>query len=153
MLLSWPHFFKADPKLREQIDGLYPDKDKHELQIDILPQLGVGLRAAIRLQINLFIEVDGVAKLKNAKDAFIPIIWFEDGIEEFDDEDTISLLRSATVEPALIRDVLYPIMFAVGFLFIIIFSILLTLSFRKSRNNQCLSDDIQMIQQPNHGKL
>lgn len=56
MLLSWPHFYKADPKLLNQIDGLNPDKDKHEFHVDILPQLGVGLRAAVRLQINIFIE-------------------------------------------------------------------------------------------------
>ena len=56
MLLSWPHFYNGDPRLREIVDGLKPDKEKHEFQIDILPQLGVGLRAAIRLQINIFFE-------------------------------------------------------------------------------------------------
>ena len=56
MLLSWPHFYRADPDLLTQVDGLQPDKEKHEFAIDILPQLGVGLRAAIRLQINIFIE-------------------------------------------------------------------------------------------------
>ena len=38
------------------VEGLKPDRDKHEFQIDILPQLGVGLRAAIRMQINIFLE-------------------------------------------------------------------------------------------------
>ena len=56
MLLSWPHFYRADPDLLGQVEGLQPDKEKHEFAIDILPQLGVGLRAAIRLQINIFIE-------------------------------------------------------------------------------------------------
>ena len=56
MLLSWPHFYNGDPSLVQNIEGLNPDKDKHEFQIDILPQLGVGLRAAIRLQINIFLE-------------------------------------------------------------------------------------------------
>ena len=40
----------------QMVEGLKPDRDKHEFQIDILPQLGVGLRAAIRMQINIFLE-------------------------------------------------------------------------------------------------
>ena len=56
MLLSWPHFYNGDPELLRQVEGIRPDKDKHEFGIDILPQLGVGLRAAVRLQINIFIE-------------------------------------------------------------------------------------------------
>ena len=96
-------------------------------------------------------RVDGVAKLKNASDVFVPIIWFEDGVEELDDEDTISVLRSATVEPALIKDVLYPILFAVGILVTFIFSVMLTLTFHKKRSSPFLSDDIQMVQNP--GKL
>ena len=56
MLLSWPHFYNGDPKLLDQVEGLLPDKEKHQFAIDILPQLGVGLRAAIRLQINIFME-------------------------------------------------------------------------------------------------
>ena len=56
MLLSWPHFYGGDPALLQQVEGLDPDKEKHQFGIDILPQLGVGLRAAIRLQINIFIE-------------------------------------------------------------------------------------------------
>ena len=40
----------------QMVEGLKPDEDKHEFQIDILPQLGVGLRAAIRMQINIFLE-------------------------------------------------------------------------------------------------
>ena len=110
MLLSWPHFYGGDPSLVEQVEGLSPDIDKHQFGIDILPQLGVGLRAAIRLQINIFLElvlgcyvlsdfilivfrVDGVTALANTTDAFLPIVWFDDGIEELNDPDTISLLK------------------------------------------------------------
>jgi len=133
MLLSWPHFYNGDPDLLQNIEGLSPDKDKHEFQVDILPLLGVGLRAAIRLQINIFLEVDGVNKLSNASDAFVPIIWFEDGIEEIDDEETISLLQSAVLKPALIQSILYPILFAVG-IFVILLNI--SLLIRRHFNNE-----------------
>ena len=56
MLLSWPHFYSGEERLLSQVEGLRPEKEKHELGVDILPQLGVGLRANIRMQINVFIE-------------------------------------------------------------------------------------------------
>lgn len=70
--------------------------------------------------ISILVRVEGVSKLANASDAFVPIIWFEDGIEEIDDEETISLLKSAVLQPALIQSILYPILFAVGILVILI---------------------------------
>jgi len=134
MLLSWPHFYNGDPRLREIVDGLKPDKEKHEFQIDILPQLGVGLRAAIRLQINIFFETQGVTKLENATDAYVPIVWFEDGIEELDDLETIALLRSAVIQPALIHTILYPVLFAVGILIFLI-SLACLMRWHKNREN------------------
>ena len=56
MFLSWPHFYRADPRLREAVLGLQPREDKHQFHLDILPQLGVGLRAAVRLQINILLQ-------------------------------------------------------------------------------------------------
>ena len=56
MLLSWPHLLGADPRLRERVGGLQPHPDRHELRVEVLPQLGVALRATIRLQININIE-------------------------------------------------------------------------------------------------
>jgi len=120
MLLSWPHFYNGDTRLLQVVEGLTPDPDKHEFQIDILPQIGVGLRAAIRMQINIFLETQGVTKLENATDAYVPIVWFEDGIEELDDPETINLLRSAVLQPALIHAILYPTLFAVGFLVLLV---------------------------------
>jgi len=119
MLLSWPHFYGGDPGLLEQVEGLSPNKDKHQFGIDILPQLGVGLRAAIRLQINIFLETEGVTALDNSTDVFLPIVWFDDGIEELSDPDTISLLKSAVVEPAKIQSILYPVLLVVGFLLLV----------------------------------
>ena len=72
-------------------------------------------------------------KLSNASDAFVPIIWFEDGIEEIDDEETISLLQSAVLKPALIQSILYPILFAVG-IFVILLNI--SLLIRRHFNNE-----------------
>ena len=36
-MLSWPHFFQADPALLEDVDGLHPEQDKHQFVIDLVP--------------------------------------------------------------------------------------------------------------------
>lgn len=133
MLLSWPHFYNGDSWLVSQVEGLRPDKDKHEFGVDILPELGVGLRAAIRMQINIFIEVSGVNQLANATDAFVPIVWFDDGLEELNDEKTIQLLKSAILEPVKIQRVLYPVLLTVGILTILICLTILVIKFIKNK--------------------
>lgn len=37
-MLSFPHFYLADPKLREAVEGISPpDPEKHQLFIDVQP--------------------------------------------------------------------------------------------------------------------
>ena len=36
-LMSWPHFFEADPKLLKDIEGLEPVQQKHQFYIDLQP--------------------------------------------------------------------------------------------------------------------
>lgn len=38
--VSLPHFLNADPSLLEEVDGLHPDKEKHETYV-ILQQVSV----------------------------------------------------------------------------------------------------------------
>jgi len=35
--LSYPHFYNADQKLLEDVEGLLPDKEKHETFFKIQP--------------------------------------------------------------------------------------------------------------------
>lgn len=38
VMLSFPHFYLADPKLREAVEGISPpDPERHELFIDVQP--------------------------------------------------------------------------------------------------------------------
>ena len=37
LVMSWPHFFQADPKLLDDVIGLEPDQEKHQFQLDVLP--------------------------------------------------------------------------------------------------------------------
>ena len=37
VMLSWPHFFQADPKLIDAVEGLQPNQAKHQFSIDVQP--------------------------------------------------------------------------------------------------------------------
>lgn len=35
IVMSFPHYYKADPVMLETIDGLHPKRENHEFYIDI----------------------------------------------------------------------------------------------------------------------
>ena len=82
--------------------------------------MGVGMRAAVKSQINLVMrQMDNVRQLKGVRDMIFPILWFTDGVEDLEDEDTISLLQTAIHTPEMARNLLYPIMLVVGVLMVL----------------------------------
>ncbi|XP_059480406.1 scavenger receptor class B member 1 isoform X1 [Neocloeon triangulifer] len=81
--LSYPHFYKADPKLLAAVEGLEPSKEKHGTFFKIQPKLGVTLEASVKVQLNLKVEkqsfINAVAKFRSI---MFPIIWAEEGVSE-----------------------------------------------------------------------
>ena len=60
-------------------------------------------------------------------------MWFEDGLEELDDEETIKLLKSAVLEPVRIQRVLYPVLLIVGTLTILTSLTILVINLIKNK--------------------
>ena len=56
--LSYPHFYQADPSYRNAVEGLKPDKDKHQFYVDIAPEFGFPLAIRPRFQLNVVIKKD-----------------------------------------------------------------------------------------------
>ena len=56
--LSYPHFYQADPKYLNAVEGLKPDKDKHQFYVDISPEFGFPLAIRPRFQLNVVIKKD-----------------------------------------------------------------------------------------------
>jgi hypothetical protein len=52
VFVSFPHFYLADPRLVQAVKGLSPNKDAHEIFLDIEPQTGLLAVAKKRLQVN-----------------------------------------------------------------------------------------------------
>uniref|UniRef100_A0A336L1I8 CSON002486 protein n=1 Tax=Culicoides sonorensis TaxID=179676 RepID=A0A336L1I8_CULSO len=74
---SFPHFYLADESYLEAVEGLSPDKEKHEMYITLEPEIGLPLEIRARLQINLFLRNDPMLSFyKNVPDVYIPMFWF-----------------------------------------------------------------------------
>ncbi|KAJ9593543.1 hypothetical protein L9F63_014907, partial [Diploptera punctata] len=121
IMLSFPHFYLADPKLREAVKGISPpDAEKHQLYIDVQPTMGVALRARARIQLNLAVsQVVDIKQVATFPDIVFPIMWFEDGIDDLPEEVT-DLLSLATNAPPIARAVLSYGLFVIGAILLIV---------------------------------
>uniref|UniRef100_A0A224XN62 Scavenger receptor class B member 1 n=2 Tax=Triatominae TaxID=70999 RepID=A0A224XN62_9HEMI len=121
VMLSFPHFYLADPKLREAVEGISePDPEKHGFWLDVQPNMGVALRAQARIQINLAVsQVKDIKQVETFPDIVFPIMWFEDGISGLPVEVT-NLLNLATTVPPVLRTALLYILFIAGALLLVL---------------------------------
>ncbi|XP_047038943.1 scavenger receptor class B member 1 [Helicoverpa zea] len=121
IMLSFPHFYLADPMLREQVEGISPpEPEKHRLFIDVQPEMGIAMRARARIQINLAVsQVVDIKQVANFPDIVFPILWFEEGIDELPEQVT-SLLRLATKVPTVARAALGWGLSALGILLLLL---------------------------------
>ncbi|XP_063927143.1 protein peste-like [Zophobas morio] len=84
---SLPHFHKAEPYFNSLVEGLHPEKEKHDFYIVVEPYTGFTLQARARLQINLLLHsIPGVTIYENVPTAFLPIMWFDHRIDVPDSE-------------------------------------------------------------------
>lgn len=82
-MLSWPHFLHAEEKYRNAVEGLSPDQDTHGFWFDIQDVTGTTLSAKARIQINMDVKrIDAFTAMSKVNNTVIPILWFEEGIDE-----------------------------------------------------------------------
>lgn len=75
--VSLPHFHKADPILRERINGMNPKDDEHNFYITLEPTSGIPLDVAARLQVNILLQPSKFASfMKNVPTIYFPVFWF-----------------------------------------------------------------------------
>uniref|UniRef100_A0A1I8M439 CD36 family protein n=1 Tax=Musca domestica TaxID=7370 RepID=A0A1I8M439_MUSDO len=76
--MSFPHFYQADPFYVDQVEGLEPDKEKHEFYMILEPKTGLTLEVAARFQVNMLVEpIKGISIYEDVPRIFFPLIWFE----------------------------------------------------------------------------
>nr|UEN71286.1 sensory neuron membrane protein 1 [Gregopimpla kuwanae] len=86
VVASLPHFYMVDESYLEQVIGLQPTKDKHQLDIDFEPMTGTPMSARKRLQFNMFVfPIEKVKTMKTFPTALFPLFWVEEGVTLGDD--------------------------------------------------------------------
>lgn len=87
VVISTPHFYNGDSKLRDSVEGLSPSALNHDTFIDIEPMTGAVLRVRRRLQVNIELAPKSdFPPTKALKERIIhPIIWMDQSITVPDD--------------------------------------------------------------------
>lgn len=76
--LSLPHFYYADPYYVNAVEGLHPERDKHELYMTLEPTTGLILDLSARMQINVQLQpLEGFGEFANLPHLIFPVLWFE----------------------------------------------------------------------------
>eukprot|EP00096_Caligus_rogercresseyi_P010603 TRINITY_DN3930_c0_g1_i1.p1 TRINITY_DN3930_c0_g1~~TRINITY_DN3930_c0_g1_i1.p1 ORF type:complete len:633 (-),score=188.22 TRINITY_DN3930_c0_g1_i1:556-2454(-) len=152
IVLSWPHFLGANESARNSVEGLRPLEESHGFWFDVQPTTGTTMSARARIQINLAIKnVPGFSQVKKVKDIVMPILWFDEGLEELGPELS-AVIGQAVLAPPIYKNYIFCIFLGLcaSTLIIVIvalirFALNKSLSHNASGNNrrrQTLSSDM-----------
>jgi len=89
LALSYPHFYMADPWYLNSVEGLKPEKEKHEFYVDIAPKFGFPLAIRPKFQLNAIIERDTDIEVMSQfqeEPLVLPFLWAQDGFSEPSEE-------------------------------------------------------------------
>ncbi|XP_061590255.1 lysosome membrane protein 2c [Cololabis saira] len=81
IIMSSPHFYQADEKFVQDVFGMNPKKELHETNIDINPLTGIVLRAAKRVQINVYVEkIKTFSQTGNVRTVVLPVVYLNESV-------------------------------------------------------------------------
>lgn len=79
--ISFPHFYRGDPTLVQDVDGLVKPQNEadYETYVDLHPEMGFAMGGKIRLQMNIQVKKSfGISQLdKFEDDMILPVAWVE----------------------------------------------------------------------------
>ncbi|XP_035218521.1 scavenger receptor class B member 1-like isoform X1 [Stegodyphus dumicola] len=101
VVLSFPHFYFADPSYLKGVDGLRPNSSLHSFHIDVEPNTGFSIDAAVRFQVNLNVQrISGISQLSNVRQVMFPVFWAEIAFTLTD--DLAHVFKSKVNQPKVI---------------------------------------------------
>ncbi|KAG8256131.1 protein croquemort-like isoform X1 [Homalodisca vitripennis] len=76
-MVSWPHFYLADPSYRKAVVGMNPDAEHHQFYMDMAEVTSVPLAVRGRMQLNILMQtVPDIDMFKNISWTVMPMMWF-----------------------------------------------------------------------------
>ncbi|XP_075716853.1 lysosome membrane protein 2 [Rhinoderma darwinii] len=131
IILSSPHFYQADESVITSVIGIHPKKEDHETFMDINPLTGLLIRAAKRMQVNVYVrqipDYDITQKLQTL---YFPVMHLNESV--LIDDQSAGKLGSVLLEARVVANVPFIIM-ALGIIFGIVFVVLVC---RPSRSRE-----------------
>ncbi|XP_035795315.1 protein croquemort-like [Anopheles albimanus] len=77
LLVSYPHFYLADPSYVNAVTGLNPNRAQHEFRFALHPFSGIPMTANGRVQYNMHLKDYGLTLFRDVPDIVIPAFWIE----------------------------------------------------------------------------
>lgn len=97
VFVSLPHFYAADEKLLDLVDGLQPEKEKHEFQITMEPAMAIPVDVSARLQVNVKVQqYPDIGIFQETPTIYFPVFWFEQKVR-LPDEMLKELIMAASL--------------------------------------------------------
>ncbi|TRY95887.1 hypothetical protein DNTS_021409 [Danionella cerebrum] len=128
IVVSFPHFYQADERYINAIEGMSPNEEEHETYLDLNPTTGVPIRACKRAQLNVILKrVSGFPKTKFLNETIFPIMYVNETATI--DDDSAAQMRTLLMIVTIVSN--FPV-FIVGLGAIL----LLVLIFLVCRNRQ-----------------
>lgn len=107
--ISFPHFYRGDPRLADSVEGLSPpeEEEDYETYVDVHPEMGFAMRGKFRLQMNIQVRKSfGISQLDKFEDEMmLPVAWMElvsrrECRDWFDTPTRCALHRAVAAAPA-----------------------------------------------------
>lgn len=136
--VSFPHFYLADKSYTEKIDGMRPDKEKHEFYVSMEPRTGIPLDIRAQLQINLHLQNYPWTPINNVPETMIPMFWFRQTATLSD--ELASQARLAVMLPDLGTYLAYALV-GISFILFGVFTYCCMTKWRREEDQQILVDN------------
>ncbi|XP_061657830.1 lysosome membrane protein 2c [Syngnathoides biaculeatus] len=97
IVMSSPHFYQGDEKFVRAVFGMRPRKEYHQTFIDLNPLTGIVLRAAKRLQVNVYVEkMDTFSQTGNVTTVIFPVVYLNESVVI--DDSSVAKLNAVVVQ-------------------------------------------------------
>ncbi|KAK8390396.1 hypothetical protein O3P69_010229 [Scylla paramamosain] len=126
--ISFPHFLHADPYLLDTVEGMAPNMEDHHFYIDLIPELGIPIQVAARMQINMHVipyrgtgplHAGKIDILSKVEEVYLPLVWFET-LAALPDSDAGELKALLFIMNSSIITIIFSLMVGLGLLTIIL---------------------------------
>ncbi|KAM8885395.1 lysosome membrane protein 2a isoform 2-T2 [Spinachia spinachia] len=140
IVVSFPHFYQADPKYINGVEGLSPNKEEHETYLDLQPTTGVPIRACKRAQLNIIVKrVQGFPKTRLINEVIFPIMFVNETATV--DDESASQMRTMLLIVTLVSN--FPLLIVgMGIILLLVLVVL----FCRNRQKKTVKDDTAYTQ-------